>query len=402
MTPTPPTIAWFRTEQLDRPTPIDEVPALLDALSSHFAIDVIDEERAYDFVWRNAQRRYDACVYELDDTPAHQFIWAYLFHYPGVLWLRADILHQSRALMLQRAGRLDDYETEAAFNVGAATPIRARTLRSISYCDSPMLRAPVCASKLVVVPHAKTSRSLQGECPAARIRHVPTGVPAPGTGGPRGDPPPSSPDDDRIVFGVLGPSCPGPIERAMQRAVGSGAAARMIVGPADVVAAQSDVMIALDWPPAGRPLTGALVAMASAKPVVVFEGEVTADWPALDPQTWRPRGLDNAPPLVVSIDPRDEEHSLVLAIRRLAADATLRGQLGAAGHAWWRSHATIAHAAEAWNRVLGEAQSIPAPPRPADWPPHLTEDGTALARKVLAEFGRPLDLPSTTKNTTSA
>ena len=58
--------------------------------------------------------------------------------------------------------------------------------------------------------------------------------------------------------------------------------------------------------------------MAAGKAVITIETEATAEWPAIDPQTWRPRGLAvNDAPIAVTVDPRDEEHSLMLAIRRL-------------------------------------------------------------------------------------
>jgi hypothetical protein len=97
-------------------------------------------------------------------------------------------------------------------------------------------------------------------------------------------------------------------------------------------------------------------------------------------------------PIVVTIDPRDEEHSLMLAMRRLASDATLRDRLGRAAHAWWQTHATPAHAAAAWNQILEEAASLAPPARPSDWPKHLGADGTELARAILDEFGLTSDL----------
>jgi len=133
--------------------------------------------------------------------------------------------------------------------------------------------------------------------------------------------------------------------------------------------------------------------MAAGKAVIAAELDATADWPALDPQTWRPRGVaTSAAPIAVTIDPRDEEHSLMLAIRRLASDAPLRQQLGHAAHAWWHAHATPAHAAAAWMQILQDAVSLAPPPRPADWPAHLGSDGTELARAILDEFGIRSDI----------
>ena len=118
---------------------------------------------------------------------------------------------------------------------------------------------------------------------------------------------------------------------------------------------------------------------------------LTAGWPALDPQTWQPRGWTGQPPIVVSIDPRDEEHSLALALRRLATDAQLRESLGAAAHEWWRQHATLDHAVQAWRSILAEAITVTPSPRPSNWPRHLTANGTERARDLLAEFGATVD-----------
>ena len=94
--------------------------------------------------------------------------------------------------------------------------------------------------------------------------------------------------------------------------------------------------------------------MAAGKPVVVLETAGTADWPALDPQTWQPRGPGTDAPVVVSVDPLDEEHSLGLVLARLSTDASLRTRLGTAAKAWWKSHATPEHATTAWTAILRE------------------------------------------------
>jgi len=138
----------------------------------------------------------------------------------------------------------------------------------------------------------------------------------------------------------------------------------------------------------------AFAGMAAGRAVIVLETEITAGLPALDPQTWQPRGWTGQPPIVVSIDPRDEEHSLALALRRLATDAQLRESLGAAAHEWWRQHATLDHAVQAWRSILAEAITLTPPPRPSDWPRHLTANGTERARDLLAEFGATVDFLS--------
>src|SRR5258705_13929460 len=105
-----------------------------------------------------------------------------------------------------------------------------------------------------------------------------------------------------------------------------GAAIDLVKGDSAArILAGCDAVVALTWPPFETPLTSALAGMAAGKAAVATEREVTADWPALDPQTWRPRGLGAAtPPISVTIDPRAAEPSLPLAMRRRAADRPLR------------------------------------------------------------------------------
>lgn len=160
-----------------------------------------------------------------------------------------------------------------------------------------------------------------------------------------------------------------------------------------------EVVVTLEWPVTGDALTIALAGMAAGKAVVVFETEEAADWPALNPQTWRPRDFRGATgsgafapadPIVISIDPRDEQHSLKLTLQRLSADAALRTQLGAAAREWWATHATVDHAVRAWEAILAEARALPPASRSAEW--QAPEDGTARAKEILAEFGVSVDL----------
>ena len=69
----------------------------------------------------------------------------------------------------------------------------------------------------------------------------------------------------------------------------------------------------------------------------------------------------------------------------------LRESLGAAAHEWWRQHATLDHGVQAWRSVIAEAITVTPPPRPSNWPRHLTANGTERARDLLAEFGATVD-----------
>jgi hypothetical protein len=363
-------LAWFRPAHPNGADPLDDSGALVEALRASHQIDVITAALAHDFVWMHYRHPYDLCVFELDNTPAHQFIWPYLFHYGGVTMLRTLMLNESRASALAERLRGDDYRAEFEFSG-----------------DARLLRAPLLASRAVVVAHEVTAAALQQDYSEARVRHAPVGVRAHEGATARRH------EGATARVGVLGATNEADvIHNAYRRAREAGAQVTLIDGqPSDVVLREADIVIALRWPMSGEPETAALAAMAAGTPVVVMETEVTADWPAYDPQTWRPRGTAGGGPIAVSIDPRDEEHSLMVAIRDLARDPTLRQELGAAAQAWWRAHATVEQSAAEWERIIEEARTLEPPRRPAGWPAHLTADGTEKARAILRDTGGTVD-----------
>jgi glycosyltransferase involved in cell wall biosynthesis len=346
-------IAWFRHATTDAPTPLDGTTALLDELQRTYDIDVIVEANAHDFVWQQLQRPWDLSVFELDNTRAHQFIWGYLPNYPGVV-----LLHS---------------------------------------IDVANLRVATLASRACVVADCGFAERLQERFPSANVRYAPAfaGQARPVSGG---DGSLASIDDGTgaartqlVKFAVHDRRARGGhlIDRAFERARSAGATFDVLEREATAgVLAGSDVVIAPAWPPFHSSLTPLLAAMAAGKAVITSETEATAEWPAIDPQTWRPRGLGVADaPIAVTVDPRDEEHSLMLAIRKLSADAPLRDQLGRAAREWWEANATPARAASAWAAILREATSLSPPPRPDDWPKQFLVDGTELARDIRSEFG---------------
>jgi hypothetical protein len=182
------------------------------------------------------------------------------------------------------------------------------------------------------------------------------------------------------------------VRRAGDRLRASTPGIEVLAGQPDVVLAQADVVVAVEWPGGEWPMA-ALAAMARGAAAIVLETAATADWPTLDPQSWQPRALAGAEPAIaIALDPRDDEHSLVLALRRLAADRQLCGSIATAGHAWWRRHATLAHAIDGWSAALAEAARRPPVAPPPDWPAHLAADGTGRARAILEDMGVGIDL----------
>jgi hypothetical protein len=356
-------IAWFTDRSATRPHPLDDTRSLLAELAARHVVELYDEARAHDFVWRYWKAPYDVCVYELSDTLASAFIWPYLLHYPGVVRLRSSRLRRSRRHWLHLNRRTSDDAAEAAF------------------AGSDALRIPFTTARLIVVGDAFAADALQERYPWARLRHAPISVPsAPARLASEGIP----------LFGVAAAPSMELVSRAVRRARDAGSALDVQLDPAAAPSA-CDAIIALEWPPRPEPPAGALFAMAAGRPAIVYEVPATAGWPAADPQTWTARGAHDCEPIVISLDPRDEEHSLMLALRRLADDAAFRVRMGEAARAWSAPNGTAAQAAEAWERILVEAATLQPPPRPADWPAHLMADGTARARELMSEIGVGVD-----------
>ncbi len=302
--------------------------------------------------------------------------------------LRSRGLAGSRAARLRRECRVTDYDAERAF------------------AGADLLGIPLHSARLVIVFDEAVADDLRDRFPGLQVRVVPVGMAAADNARQPATAPPPVVNSAHVPvrFACLdaahAPSHGRTLaERALLRARLAGADVELLTAAvtdralreADV--READVIVALGWPPRAEPPAEALIGMAARRPVIVYETEATAGWPALDPQTWRPRGSDaSQPPIVISIDPRDDEHSLMLTMRRLAADPALRDSLAAAGQEWWRNHATVEHAVAAWRVVLEEAAHLLPPTRPDGWPVHLDADGSEHARRILQEFGVTVDL----------
>ena len=308
-------LAWFgptRVSSVARSLSLAlaaEVPALA-------MLDVYDEPRAAAFTAAQAARPYDLCLYEIADASPFDYVLEYLFQTPGVL-----IVHDP---------------------LGADAAIAASTL---------------------VLALEGAVPSLQRDHPNTPVRALPIAA------APIGDD--FKPHDGDIRFAVLGGDRRDVARRAIERARGGGAHATLLTAAEsqeadgasgdqpltsaladEALVRHADVVIAMQWPATAAGVMDAALGMSAGRPVLVFETEGTATWPALDPQSWQPRGADGQDPIVVSIDPRDEEHSLMLAVRRLSGDERLRRDLGTAARAWWRGHATPTLAAAAWRALL--------------------------------------------------
>jgi glycosyltransferase involved in cell wall biosynthesis len=386
---------------------------------------------AHDFVWLNAREPYDLTVFQLGNSSAHDYIWPYLFRFPGLAVLHDARLHHARAAMLLQAKRPADYRAEFAANepgtsVDLAEVAVAGFASHLYYCW-PMTRLIALASRLTAVHSATIVDALSRALPDAHLVHIRLGhgrrvdeaeaAAARARVGARHHLP-----ADCVLFGVPGGLTP---EKRITQILSAFAAllpyvpsARLLLagapGPGhdlhgelrtrgieastivtgyidederftEYVAA-CDVAIALRWPTA-REVSGPWVrALGAGRPTITTDLEHMVNVPSLDPRTWTsPQSASTAAPVTVAIDILDEDHSLRLAMRRLATDVDLRRRLGRAAARFWEENHAIGRAVEDYRRAIARALTAAVPA--VDLPAHLRADGTARLGRLLEPFG---------------
>ena len=398
--------------------------------------DDVPVRSAHDFVWLNQREPYDLTVFQLGNSAEHDYLWPYLFRFPGLAVLHDAHLHHARAAALLRQNRADDYRKEFAVSE-PDTPADLAEV-AIAGFDShlyywwPMTRLVAMTSRLTAVHSLLSALSLREGVPCALVEHIQLGH------GTHVDPAEAAVLSERvrarhgipgeaIVFGVYGGLTP---EKRLPQILSAFAslmpyvpAARLLLvgAPAphyDVLGdirrlqlenaviltgyidedatfteyiAACDVSINLRWPTA-REVSGPWVrALGAGRPTITIDLEHMADVPSLDPRTWTPPQRATAePPVTVSVDILDEDHSLRLAMRRLAVDAELRGRLGRAAASHWEQNHSPQRMLEDYRRVIARALEAPIPA--VDLPAHLRADGSARLEQLLQPFGLPADV----------
>jgi glycosyltransferase involved in cell wall biosynthesis len=459
-------LAWFSPWPPQRGDAASRSAVVVPALAERgFGIDVFVDERrvsvarvesteppaagevrilgAHDFVWRTARSPYDLTVFHVADSALHDFVWAYLFQWPGLTVLHDGRVHQARSRALLAQHRHGDYRAEFAWNHPDVSPAAAE-LAVNGYegpfsCQWPMIRTVVTASRLVAT-HARgalaeletagagrpvdcitagdggSARALADDAHMrARVR-IALGLPS-----------------SAIVFGVfdaLGPEWRVPqILRAFAGARARTADARLLLaGPRDpdldVAAlvhalglddevrlfdrpdaldelgvtideaiAATDVTLALRWPAALDVSSTWLAALAAGRATVILDLVHLAEVPAIDPRTWRRHAPADqssdadAEAAAIGVDVMDEDHSLRLALQHLAIDAALRARLGRSARAYWQAHHSPARMVEDYARAIARAATLPVPE--VVLPSHLRPDPLAHARALVAPIGEP-------------
>ena len=398
---------------------------------------------AHDFVWKHFRQPYDLIVYQLGNAPCHDYMWAYLVRYPGLVVLHDGRLHCARARWLLQQRRDDDYRSEFLFNhpdagIDLAELGIAGLLGSLIHL-LPMRRVVVESARLIVVHSHGLAAEIREEHPHARVHVVEMGVPAPVVGADAGRMVRARHQipADAVLFTAFGEVTPEKrISQAIQglasiveavpdvhlllagRAVDHydpqvevralGLSERVTTAgfvPHEEVAAYlaaSDVCLCMRWPSSRETSAAWLRCLAAGRPTVMTDLIHTVDIPALDPRTWTllhapPGSSDESTwsipvePACVSIDIVDEDHSLRLAMRRLAIDARLRAALGHSARKLWTERFTLDRMVSGYRDVIETACAAPLPDvaTRSRLPAHFSMDGTEHAARLIRQMGLP-------------
>lgn len=427
-TPLPPVRSGIATYSTD----------VLPRLGEHYEIETFDETRAHDFVWQARTHPFDLTIYQLGNASCHDFMWPYLFRYPGLVVLHDAQLHQARAgTLLAGQPRRDDYRAEFQFNHPDARPEIAEFVidgfGGVLYHFWPMRRLAVTSARSIAVHSRRLAAELQADYPESAIEHLRMGV-AEGTAtvAPARLRQRLGLAPDALVLAALGGVTPekrlGPILRALRAVADERSTVHLLlVGDAapyyDAMAEArtlgidrhvtmtgfvpdeelpsyldlADVCLCLRWPTSRETSASWLRCLARGKPTVVTDLVHTGDITVLDPRNWTV--LQGEPsdarisggPIAVAIDILDEDHSLRLALRRLSTDADLRRELGARAKTYWAAAHSLEAMADDYRAVIERACDRPAP-EPRHAPSHLRRDGTELARRLLSDMQTAVDL----------
>jgi glycosyltransferase involved in cell wall biosynthesis len=402
-------IAWFSPFPPERSGIATYSAEIVPLLSSAHRIDRVPESAAHDFVWRHRRDPYDLVVYQLGNAPCHDYMWAYLADFPGLVVLHDARLHHARARRLLKDRRYDDYRRELAYDHPDARPeVAEYAVEGLSgsiYYFWSMLRVVMQTARLVAVHNPRVAGDLQSEYPGTALETIAMGV----------SPIAADPaarrlvrhaleiPDDAIVFAAFGrvtpeKRIPAILEAlALLRREGLNAWL-LIVGEGDdrpgIVAAgvratgyvsdaavgayltAADACLCLRWPTALETSASWLRCLAAGRPTVI------TDLPHL---------VDVPLQVALRVDLLNEPGDLLSAMRRLGSDPDLRNELGRRGQAYWASNHTLPIMARDYERVLTAAAARTAPEQ-TGLPTHVIDDHSEPARQIAARLGVDVDV----------
>jgi glycosyltransferase involved in cell wall biosynthesis len=435
-------IAWFSPLPPVRSGIASANAALLARLDAEFAIDRFVEGAggrpagarvfdAHDFVWKHQREPYDLVVYQLGNAACHDYIWAYLAAYPGLVVLHDPRLHHARARHLLREGRPDDYRREFRYDhPEAATDFVEYAVEGLGgsiYYFWSMLPLVLRTARMVAVHNERVAADLREEFPgtsiaAIRLGNKPLDAGAATRARMRAA---LGVSDASVLFATFGKLTAekriGTILRAFSALVAEGADVYLVLAgdaseyPAlthDLAAtgggnrvhvagyvadeaigeylAAADACVCLRWPTAQETSASWVQCLAAGRATVITDLAHLVDVPTIDPRTWKANGAAREP-VAIAIDLLDEDRMLRDAMRRLASDAPFRETLARAGRAFWAAHHTLDGMVDDYRRLLHEAPGRPAP-IVTDLPRHVTNDYAGLARAIARQFGVDVDI----------
>jgi glycosyltransferase involved in cell wall biosynthesis len=395
---------------------------------------------AHDFLWTHLQRPYDLVVYQMGNAPCHDYMWAYLTRYPGLVVLHDGVLHHARGRRLLQQKRDDDYRAELRFShpevSGALADLGVLgMLGSLTYA-LPMRRVVVDSARLLVVHNHWLADDIRAERPDTPVDVIEMGVPEPV--------PPAGAATivrmrheipaDAVLFTAVGEVTPEKRISQSLRALASivdvapvhlllagrpvdhydAQAEARTLGVSDRVTlagfvpeeqlpeylAAADVCLCMRWPSSRETSAAWLRCLAAGRPTITTELAHTTDIPALDPRSWKalhanavvPDGPEPRTPNIpacVSIDIIDEDHSLGLAMRRLAVDARLRATLAQGARVLWAARFSLDRMVAGYLDIIERACALPFPDLRTALPAHLSTNGTERAADLLEQVGVP-------------
>ena len=117
----------------------------------------------------------------MGNAPCHDYMWAYLAQFPGLVVLHDARLHHARARQLLQQERFDDYRAEFAFDhpdaVQDFSEYRMKGLGGVIYYFWPMLRPVVTTARAVAVHNPRVGQDLREQFPGAAVEAIRMGVP---------------------------------------------------------------------------------------------------------------------------------------------------------------------------------------------------------------------------------
>jgi glycosyltransferase involved in cell wall biosynthesis len=373
---------------------------------------------AHDFVWKQRRDPYDLVTYQLGNAACHDYMWAYLARYPGLVVLHDPRLHHARARQLLQRQRFDDYRREFCYDHPDArrdfVEYAVEGLGGSIYSNWSMLRVVMRTARLVAVHNPRVAADLREEFPEVRVDAIHLGHPAT----------PALPNpaararvraalgvaDTAVLFAAFGKVTAEKRVGAMLRALGalvheSADVHLLLAGDAsdypalaDQIAAHgvsgrvhvagygtdaevgdhlaaADACVCLRWPTALETSASWLHGLAASRPTIITDLAHLVDIPSS---------------VALRVDLVDEDRSLLDAMRALASDARLRATLGREGHAYWQANHTLDLMVADYRRLIQDAAACPTP-TPADLPSHFTEDYGGRARAIAREFGLAIE-----------